>query len=395
MSDPLIATAQRRLHALPSGVLDGVRAELVLDDGGTDACTVRIHDGQVEVRPGRSSRAATRITAGHDTLVDVVDGRRSGIGAFLDGHLVVVGNLALALELDGLFENPDERADRLTRSGVTQTRRVRTVHLEAGPPDADPVVCLHGLGATNASMLPNLWDLATDHRVLAPDLPGHGASSAPRVRYDAAFFAAWLTEWMDLVGIDSAVLVGNSLGGRISLEFALRHPERVRALALLTPAVTFRRMRQFVPLVRLARPEAASLLLPISQSAVVAGIRFLFAQPERLSPAWYEAAAGEFARLYRDRGHRVAFYSTLRQIYLDDAFGPSGFWTRLADLEPPALFIWGAADRLVPVGFARHVVEAVPRSVSVTFEDCGHVPQFELRERTNETIRTFLHDLPS
>jgi pimeloyl-ACP methyl ester carboxylesterase len=394
---------RRRLHAAPAGVLDRVKADVVLDGKTGDACTLRIRNGQVDVRAGVEGRPTTVITSDAATLYEVADGTRSGVEAFLDGRLVVQGNLALALELDGLLDHPapghrgpagsDGRADRFTRAGNTRAGGVRTFHLEAGPADASPIVCLHGLGATNASLLPIFWDLAADHRVLAPDLPGHGASGAPRARYDAAFFARWLDEWMGQMGIDSAVVLGNSLGGRIALEVALRHPDRVRSLLLLAPALTFRRIRQFVPMVRLMRPELAALPLPMSQAAAVAGIRMLFAQPERLSPSWYRSAAGEFVRLYHKRAHRVAFYSALRQLYLDDAFGRSGFWTRLPQMATPALFIWGARDRLVPAGFARHVTDAVPRSVSVTFEDCGHVPQFEMPERTSQTIRSFLAGL--
>lgn len=399
----LATTVRRRLHAAPAGVLDRVRADVVLDGGAGDACTLRIRNGVVDVRAGAEARPTTVITSDAATLHQVADGARSGVEAFLDGTLSVRGNLALALELDGLLDHPapsargpvglDRRPDRFTRASNTHAAGVRTFHLEAGPADAPPIVCLHGLGATNASLLPIFWDLATDHRVLAPDLPGHGASGAPRATYDAAFFGRWLTEWMSQMGIDSAVVLGNSLGGRIALEAALRHPDRVRALLLLAPALTFRRVRQFVPLVRLIRPELAALPLPMSQTAAEAGIRLLFAQPNRLSPSWYRSAAGEFVRLYRKRDHRVAFYSALRQLYLDDAFGRSGFWTRLPQMDTPALFIWGARDQLVPAAFARHVTRAVPRSVSVTFEDCGHVPQFEMPERTSQTIRSFLAEL--
>ncbi|MDQ2724519.1 MAG: alpha/beta fold hydrolase [Actinomycetota bacterium] len=399
----LAATVRRRLHAAPAGVLDGVRADVVLDGRAGDACTLRIRNGLVDVRAGVDGTPTTVITSDPVTLHEVADGTRSGVEAFLDGRLSVRGNLALALELDGLLDHPvpgprgpaasDARPDRFTRAGNTAAAGVRTFHLEAGPVDAPAVVCLHGLGATNASLLPIFWDLAADHRVLAPDLPGHGASAAPRAQYDAAFFARWLDEWMHQMGIGSAVVLGNSLGGRIALEAALRRPDRIRALLLLAPAVTFRRIRQFVPLVRIMRPELAALPLPMSHIAAVAGIRFLFAKPERLSPSWYGSAAGEFVRLYHKRDHRVAFYSALRNLYLDDAFGQSGFWTRLPRLDTPALFIWGERDRLVPAGFARHVVDAVPRSVSVTFEDCGHVPQFEMPERTSQTIRSFLDGL--
>jgi pimeloyl-ACP methyl ester carboxylesterase len=89
----------------------------------------------------------------------------------------------------------------------------------------------------------------------------------------------------------------------------------------------------------------------------------------------------------------VAFFSSLRQIYLDDAFGEGGFWRRLPELKPPALFVWGARDRLVPIGFARHVAEALPHATTVVLEDCGHVPQFELPERTHREVRAFLRSL--
>ena len=67
-----------------------------------------------------------------------------------------------------------------------------------------------------------------------------------------------------------------------------------------------------------------------------------------------------------------------------------GFWTRLADLRPPSLFVWGEVDRLVPVAFARHVAEALPSSSQVVLPDCGHVPQVELAERTNALLRDHL-----
>lgn len=393
----LAEVVARRLRAAEPGVLDHVTASVVLTDGAGDACTLHIVGGEVAVRPGPVPSPTTTITADHTTLVEVADGRRSGVEAFLAGKLVVSGNLALALELDGLIDHPAPAAGvpaRFTRGGVVRAHGMRTFHLEAGPSDGPVVVCLHGLGATNASMLPTFYDLAADHRVLAPDLPGHGASRAPWARYDAPFFARWLDGWMRRLGIESAVLIGNSLGGRVALEMALRYPARVRALALLAPAVAFRRLRQFGPFVRLLRPELSALPgLPMSNDLVLRGLRALFAEPDRMPDSWLQAAAGEFVRLYQKRDHRVAFYAALRQIYLDEAFGDQGFWTRLPSLTVPTLCVWGDRDRLVPARFARHVSEALPRSRSITLEDCGHVPQFELPDQTNAAIRAFLADL--
>jgi pimeloyl-ACP methyl ester carboxylesterase len=113
----------------------------------------------------------------------------------------------------------------------------------------------------------------------------------------------------------------------------------------------------------------------------------LFARPERLDPAAADVAADEFCRTYRSRSARIAFFAALRNIYLDAPDGSRGLWTRLAELRPPALFVWGDSDRLVPVAFSRHVTEALPLARQVVFPECGHVPQVELADRTNALIR--------
>ena len=79
-----------------------------------------------------------------------------------------------------------------------------------------------------------------------------------------------------------------------------------------------------------------------------------------------EVAADEFCRTYRERSARIAFFAALRNIYLDPPHGKRGLWTRLADLRPPALFVWGDKDKLVPASFSRHVAEALPSAENAT-----------------------------
>ena len=106
-----------------------------------------------------------------------------------------------------------------------------------------------------------------------------------------------------------------------------------------------------------------------------------------LDPAIADVVADEFCRTYRSRAARVAFFAALRNIYLDAPWGARGFWTRLAELEPPALFVWGDSDRFVPAAFARHVATALPDADQVILRDCGHVPQVELAAETNRLLR--------
>jgi pimeloyl-ACP methyl ester carboxylesterase len=256
------------------------------------------------------------------------------------------------------------------------------------------VILLHGLGATNASMLPSLHDLAKSYRVIAPDLPGFGESAKPLRAYHAGFFAKWLRSLLDVLEVDRARLIGNSMGGRIAIETALRFPERVDRLVLLAPAVAFRKLRQFVPLVRVMRPELGAVPMLVPRASVLRATEQLFSRRSRIDRVWFQAAADEFLRVFSSPRGRVAFFSAAREIYLDEPFGEKGFWERLRRLSPPALFMWGDRDMLVPAGFARHVEECVPRARSIVLEDCGHVPQFEQPELTHRLVRDFFETKP-
>jgi pimeloyl-ACP methyl ester carboxylesterase len=80
----------------------------------------------------------------------------------------------------------------------------------------------------------------------------------------------------------------------------------------------------------------------------------------------------------------------MRNIYLDEPAGERGFWVRLERMGTPSLFVWGDRDRLVPAGFARHVERVLPQARSHVLADCGHVPQFELPDRTHDLLTGFL-----
>ncbi|MGH7134012.1 MAG: alpha/beta fold hydrolase, partial [Phycisphaerales bacterium] len=83
------------------------------------------------------------------------------------------------------------------------------------------------------------------------------------------------------------------------------------------------------------------------------------------------------------------FYAAARQMYLEAPDGASGFWTRLARLHPPALFIWGRRDWLVPMDLASHVKHTLPPAQHLRL-DCGHVPQMERPAETHAAIAAFL-----
>ncbi|MGI8609882.1 MAG: alpha/beta fold hydrolase [Candidatus Dormibacteria bacterium] len=352
---------------------------------GPDAWSVEIEQGRVGLLGARSN---TRIYGRPEVLEAIIKGTASGVEAFLKGDIRVRGNIAMSLQIEGLFASR-RRSKRFPTPAMVRARGVDTFYLEAGS-GKTTIVLLHGLGATNASMLPTLWDLARDHRVLAPDLPGFGESGKPVRTYDFPFFASWLRDFLDQLGVKKATLVGNSLGGRISLEAGLTMPERIERMVLLCPSPAFLRGRVAIPLVRALRPEMALVPMLLGHAQVAQVARSLFARPDRLPDGWYDAFADEFLRVFRSPRGRVAFFSAARQVYLEPARGELGFWDRLPRMRVPALFVWGEKDWLVPARFEHHVTGALPNCESVVLDDCGHVPQYEFPELTNKLIREFI-----
>lgn len=372
----------------PEDVGPDVRGVIALDISDSDAWSLHIDGSNLRLSPGVAEDADTTITTDAATMTSVLAGSISGIDAFVEGRLRVRGNLALSLRLSGSFA-PGTRPAHFPRATTIRAGKTDTFLLEAG--EGPPVIVLHGLGATNASMLPLIPDLASDHHLFVPDLPGFGDSAKPIRSYDAGFFARWLIDLLDELDIERAHLVGNSLGGRIAIEGALLAPDRVDRLVLLAPSPAFIRRREFVRLVRILRPELALLPVPlISKAQVVRSIKAMFSKPSRLPDGWYESAADEFIRVFSSARGRIAFFSAARQIYLEEPYGEAGFWDRLHELSHPSLFVWGARDRLVPAKFARHVEERLPTTTSVVLDDCGHVPQYEFPEETSRLVRDFL-----
>ena len=350
---------------------------------------IRTRGHACDVRPSPTREPDVIIGTDSSTWLALREGRMSGLDAFSQRRLYARGDLDLAVGFEGLFRLPGDR-DPLLRITEIEIAGARVSTLIAGD-GPEHVICLHGLGANKVSFFETVAALTPDHTVHAIDLPGFGSSSKPALsRYNAPWFGRAVVSYMDALAIDEAHLVGNSMGGRIALEVAFREPQRVRSLSLLAPSMAWTRRRQLVPLVRLIRPELASIPHAPRAASVRAQLWGMFARPERLDPAVADVAADEFVRTYRSRAARVAFFAALRQIYLDEPHGNKGFWSRLSELEPPALFVWGDRDKLVPASFARKVHEVLPRARQVILEECGHVPQIELAEETNALLRRHL-----
>ncbi len=390
-TSPCLRRVEDAFGSLPERYLgdEGRRArvEIRLSDLGR-SWEVELRDHRCRVRTSPRGRSDVVIGTDAGTWVELREGRLSGLEAFRERRLWARGDLDVAVGFEGMFRLPDERLPLLRVHDVPVSGASISC-LTAGQGKRHAIL-IHGLGGAKSSFFETVAALSPDHTVHAVDLPGFGSSSKPLASYDPAFFANHVLRLMDALAIDRADLVGNSLGGRVALEVGLLAPTRVRSMSLLAPSMAFRRGRELVPLVRVLRPELAALPAILRRGQVEGQFWRMVSRPERVDPSVAGIAADEFLRTHRSRAARVAFYAAARQIYLEAPHGPDGFWTRLEGLRVPALFIWGRQDRLVPIGFSRHVAAALPTARQIVLEDCGHIPQIELPEHTHELIREFI-----
>jgi pimeloyl-ACP methyl ester carboxylesterase len=356
----------------------GARVRLALTGG--EAWDVLLEPGGAVLGPPSGSPDAV-LTGDPQTWAVIAGDDHGGVREFQAGRLAVRRNLHVGVGF--LAATSAKRGPGRLRFRTVTTGRARLSVMEAGTGPA--VVAIHGLGGTKGSFLPTLAALSDRFRVIAVDLPGFGDSDKPiGASYDARFFADQVVGLLDALALERVDLVGNSLGGRVALEIALRSPERVRRLGLLAPSLAWRRPRRWAPALRLVRPELG--LVQLAPRAVVQTV------VRRVIPGadegWTAAGVDEFLRAYLTPAGRAAFYAAARQIYLEAPHGTNGFWTRLREIEREALFVWGRRDTLVPIGFARHVAEALPAARHLEL-DCGHVPQVELPGATHAALRAF------
>ena len=268
---------------------------------------------------------------------------------------------------------------------------VRLHHLEAGTGDP-PIVLLHGLGSTVTKWRDALPLFAARRRTLAVDLPGFGKSEAPRARYTFGFLAGGVKAFLDALGIDRCVLVGNSLGGVTAMWVAAAWPERVSELILVDPALPL------PPGVRpdaktIARATVASLpfvgevlytgfmKLKSADYQLADGLRRNVADPTRVSAETIRLMHEEAEARRHDMALRRPLLSAQRNLMWMMSGGRGEVERVAASLRVPTLLLWGSEDLLVPVGVGEYWVAKIPGAELIVIDDVGHNPQIEVPDR--------------
>jgi pimeloyl-ACP methyl ester carboxylesterase len=262
-------------------------------------------------------------------------------------------------------------------------------HVDVG--EGPTLVFVHGLGASWQSWLENIPEFARDHRVVAMDLPGFGCSDLPDGDISIEYYANWVFRLLDELGIEAGAVVGNSMGGFIAAEMAIRRPERVQRLAVVSAAVFWQAYRRAQPLVQLARMSDAIVARALTRVTDDVATR------PRLR-AWALATAGfRYPHLIdKELAHEMVRSARRTDGFLPalEAMADFPLEEELPKISCPALIVWGAHDTLVPVKDAKRMEDLIPDSRRVVFERTGHVAMLERPDRFNRLLREFLDEEP-
>jgi pimeloyl-ACP methyl ester carboxylesterase len=264
----------------------------------------------------------------------------------------------------------------VTASGV----RVRVAESGSGP----TLLLLHGLFLDSSTWNGLRDNLARDHRVVTPDLPGFGASEKPhpsRFAYTVESFAEVVADLYAGLELGRATLVGHCLGGAIAVTLAARHPELVSELVLIDALVEPPRLGAYGRLGPL--PLVGGVLLRQLWNRAVFSAFFreqLLSSPDALGlpaiHAYYDA--------FNDPAARTSAHEVLRS-----ARDMRPLAARSSGLRLPTLVAWGNADRIVPADVGRRLARAI-KDCRLELLDAGHAPQEERPNELATIVRRFL-----
>lgn len=241
--------------------------------------------------------------------------------------------------------------------------RVRVMQGGDGP----PMVFLHGSGGARA-WTPFMQALAERFHLIVPEHPGFGGSDTPTWLTGVSDLAYFYLDFLEAQGLENLHLVGNSLGGWIAAEIAMRDSSRLRTLGLIAPAGLQDR----------DNPPADIFAWTPSEFA-----HNLFVDPSFV--AGYEKQVSESDARLLEKNNATLEVIARSPLLCNPQLEP---W--LHRIKRPTLILWGDGDKVLPVGQASRFKSAIPDARVSVISNCGHLPHVEQRGVVVNTILDFI-----
>ena len=232
-----------------------------------------------------------------------------------------------------------------------------------------PIILIHGAGGTHLHWPYNLRRI-NNHRVFAPDLPGHGKSEGLGEQ-SVEKYADILSNWVEKLGIKKAVFAGHSMGGAIAQILALKYPEKVAGLVLLSTGAKL----------QVSKDLLYKLSSAVSTPAAIENI-----------VKWSYTPAADAKMLEKMKTELLKVRSSV--LYGDflacDNFDVTD---RLAEIKAPALVICGDKDKMTPLDLSKQLQTQIPNAAMKLVSEAGHMVMIEKPDEVARAVVDFVHSL--
>jgi pimeloyl-ACP methyl ester carboxylesterase len=294
--------------------------------------------------------------------------------------LLIIGATLVIGSCASLPVNPGEEAQ--------YSKPVRLHFSDTG--QGDPVLLLHGLGASSYAWRYVIPDLAKNNRVIALDLKGFGLSDKPRDdKYSLFDQADLVDQFIEKHDLKNLTLVGHSFGGGIALALAIkdhkrRHP-RLKKLILIDSISYKQKIPWGIALMRtpIISDLGISLIPPETQMKIA--LQFAYHDDSKIPPE----APHEYAKQIRAPNGKYALLRTAAQLMPENI---EQFTKKYRDLKIKSLLIWCRRDGIVPVRYGKRLYNNLTNARMHILPECIHLPQEELPQLTSRLMIDFLRE---
>jgi len=286
----------------------------------------------------------------------------------------------------GVSDRPDWRGvDWIAHQHRTRAAGAQLNYVDIGSGDEHPIVFIHGLGGQWQNWLENIPRFAQGRRVIAVDLPGFGLSPMPPEQISIEFYGRVVADLCDQLGLGPCVLVGNSMGGYIASELAIKRPELVERLMLISAAGVSQMDMAKRPVM------AVTKAVGLATAMTVAQLRSVARRP-RLRHWALLLVARYPGRLEADFAFEGLMKGTGKPGFVDAMRGCLEYDLRdsLPSIGCPTLVVWGDKDMTIPVADADKFTDLIKGSRKLIMEDTGHVSMAERPVTFNDHLVEFL-----
>lgn len=304
--------------------------------------------------------------------------------------LVVIAGIVIALAL--LWTPDTDPAEMKAKYGsetsqyVSDANGMAIHYRDEGNPNGRPIVLFHGSGASLHTWEDMIVELSDEFRLISFDFPGHGLTGPdPERDYSASSLLEAAQTVLDEVGVERAIIAGNSMGGWAAWRLALASPEMVEGLVLIDasgPQIDDKPNPYLAA--RIVNSPVGQLIAPkIAPRSMV---------KKTLSQVRYDD--DQITDELVDRYWELARYPGNRQAMVDRGKVDRGshYWDRISEIEVPVLILWGKHDVTTPPSFARAFDMALKDARNIMYYNAAHLPMEEVPDQVAKDIRDWTHD---